>query len=48
MTIGEPTDPTILSLQIKQIADDFMLGRNNSLGNRKIDIESAVPSGFKP
>jgi predicted nucleotidyltransferase component of viral defense system len=48
MTFGEPIDPTLLSLQIKQIADDFMLGRNNSLGNRKIDIESAVPSGFKP
>jgi len=47
MTIGKPIDPTILSLQIKQIADDFMLGRNNSLGNGKIDIESAVPSGFK-
>jgi len=45
MTIGEPIPSETLSLLIRQIADDFMLGRNNSLGYGKGDIESAVPLG---
>lgn len=45
MTMSEPVDLATLSLQIQQIADDFMLGRNNSLGYGKGDIESAVPLG---
>ncbi len=48
MTIGEPINSDTLSLQIRQIADDFMLGINNSLGYGKGDIESAVPSVRKP
>lgn len=48
ITIGEPMASETLSLKIRQIADDFMLGRNNSLGYGKGDIESAVPSVHKP
>lgn len=36
-------DPDLIQLKIRQISDDFLLGRANSLGSGKISIEMAIP-----
>ncbi len=40
--IGDPVDPSTALNKIQQIADDFMLGGDNSLGFGRVDIGSAV------
>ena len=40
--IGDPVDPSTALNKIQQIADDFMLGGDNSLGFGRVEIGSAV------
>ena len=42
-----PPDLDSLALSIRQIADDFLLGRANSLGEGKTPIEQALPDTFE-
>ena len=39
-------DPGSLALSVQQIADDFLLGRANSLGEGKTPVEQALPAPF--
>jgi len=41
-----PPDLESLALSVRQIADDFLLGRANSLGEGKLPIEQALPDSF--
>ena len=41
-----PPDLDSLALSIRQIADDFLLGRANTLGEGKTPIEEALPDNF--
>jgi hypothetical protein len=39
--LNKPLDKEIFEQQLRRIADDFMLGNNNSLGINKTRIENA-------
>lgn len=41
-----PPDPGSLARSVRQIADDFLLGRANSLAEGRIPIEQALPGTF--
>jgi len=41
-----PPDPVLLQNKIRQISDDFLLGRENSLGTGKKPIEQVIPGDF--
>ena len=44
--INSPPDPDHLAAVLKKVADDFLLGRVNSLGFEKPAIEKAIPKFF--
>lgn len=44
--MNSPADLELSGLRLRKIADDFLLGRDNSLGINSIPIGSAEPSSF--
>jgi hypothetical protein len=41
-----PLDPDHLTAALRKVADDFLLGHENSLGSGKPALEKAVPKFF--